>query len=165
MIQLVKDLWWRFLLWRATRKVDRDLDKIFDTSINGGSAEYKEDHNQRQIYEGVRMIKSGIARNGYSSAFMKGRDLLDLAKSEKNDTVELMKGVIVASKQDVKTEDDKVKMIDKRINHYYELQKYNEEKALIREIKKAKKIGDISTHDKLMNEWREKYERNSNYNN
>ena len=59
--------------------------------------------------------------------------------------------------KDIETALDHAKMIDQRINDYTELQAYNKKRQLLKDMKQAKKEGNIVLFNKLEKEWNGTY--------
>lgn len=115
------DLQIRFALWKSERKLAKEFDSSITLS-NATTTEIHEDAVQAAILEGVRRIqkkaKEGIAKDGFEG-FLRKTDLLDLAHNG-NDGGEKIAQVL--KQIHVGPEIQQNDMINKRINHYYELQ-------------------------------------------
>lgn len=115
------------------------------------------------LTEGVTAIKkviNGRARNAveYDTELRKVDDLTVFAEKPNIGPQATYAKVFKESEQTKKTKDietalDHAKMIDKRINHYTDLQAYNKKRQLIKDMKQAKKAGDITLFNKLEKEW------------
>lgn len=128
---------------------------------------YFEDDVQRKYSEGLALVKSKIGmltikreESEYRQVLAELQELITLAREETTDQRilrETLEKIYFRFGSDIKTEQDKEDMIKHRIAHYGELKRYNEERAVIKEIKSARKSGDIQLANKLEDEWRKKY--------
>lgn len=160
MISFLKNLIHRYIVWRETRKIESEIDAVFGHNRFTLNTEIIQDETQRQYTEAVIQIKNKLKQlsNGDLKSYLaKNPEITNLAEKDKDEVIEIMRKITIASGQDIKSEEDKTKMINDRINHYHELQRFNEEKQLLRQIKQAMKAGDKKLHAKLMAEWRQKH--------
>ena len=140
-----------------------------DIDFNANPAYYQDDI-QEKYHEAILQIKRKINSSvkekntkNYEEALKKfiGKsddwkedlqvnDLLDLADKEKIDPTEQLIRDIVVYKDgiDIKSEEQKLKMIDRRIEHYNRLKIQKQIRKLNRELRKAQRSGD----DKLTKE-------------
>jgi hypothetical protein len=121
-----------------------------------------QDSIQHAYLEGLSRVKKKInsrAENGGFEEVLREGDIMALAEDEdakRKEFIASLKQLYV-----YETEKPQEKMIDDRINHYYELQRYNEERALIKEIKRARKLGDDKLATKLQKDWESTYGRSA----
>lgn len=146
-------MWWEF------RKLDRELTPAFSLSPDHTPLELDQ---EQKIANGVANLKEAarkvVATQGYDG--LKKVDLLEIAKVENAKQAkdrELKESIYVYSGADVKDDADKAKMVDKRINMYYDLQNKKEQRKLVSSIRQAGKAGDKVTQDNLIKEYHEKY--------
>lgn len=180
----IKDWWFEIQLEKTIDKNVKEFNKEVDENINMWSnkdpvAEVQQDREiEQKYYNGMALLKSrlrsqlqgGDARSVMSryhgdKDFYLGGDLLSLAKSDNHQREQLSKVLsssLVYSGADVKTSADEAKMIDKRINHYSDLQNKTEERKLLRAIKEAYKNGDTETHASLTKQWETQYGKSRN---
>lgn len=164
-ITKIKD-WWTF------RSLYKEFNKEVDENTNRWSnrdthSEVQEDQDiEQKYYNGISLLKSRllkeIANNDPHQILerYKDNDLLVLAKSNNREREQLATGLtktLIYSGTDVKTDQDKSKMIDKRIQDYNKLQNKTEERELTRKIRAASTVGDMVLYDSLMKEWKTRY--------
>ena len=152
--------YFNFLLWWDRIKFEQDL-KINYSSKNKVVLSAK----QVAYEEGIKTIKQRIgslveikSKDEYEKVLSEVKELISLARYENKDADYLYK-LYVKKDRDIHNNTDKAKMVETRINHYKELQKFNEERELIKQIKKAKKEGDINLSKELEKQWTKKYGR------
>lgn len=150
-------LWW--LLKSFDNEVDSNVNKSFNSNYTG------EEQSQQKLYNGIIALKRGVKNltkgSNFNSTLQYVDDrMIDLARNETALELSNRKATAsfyVASVKDIKTETDKIKMVSKRIDHYYELQNKVLERQLLKDIREAYKANDKETHRKLLNEWKDKY--------
>jgi anion-transporting ArsA/GET3 family ATPase len=131
----------------------------------GGSDSHEEQLETDRLYlEALGKIKKTVqskvkshTKDEYEAVLKEMKDLSTLAAKNPNAATQILKSIYVHKNQDVVDDKDKKHMIDKRINDYYKLQKFNEEKVLLRSIRKAQNQGDLEAVQNLTQQWKEKY--------
>lgn len=101
---------------------------------------------------------------GLDAALRQVDNMFGLANEETEEQKkvrELRESMYVFKGKDLKTEEDKEKMLDKRIQMYYDLQNKREQRKLSSAIRRAKQANDQELYDKLLEEWNGKYRKNS----
>lgn len=123
------------------------------------------------IEDGVNRIKKKVnslvkskTKEEYHKILLQISNLIDLSEEEpdspKTQLIMLLRQIYydkIDKKCDVETEEDKIEMINTRINHYKELHKHKEKRELIRKIREAKKQNNKELELKLTAEFNEKY--------
>lgn len=154
-------LYFDFLLWIDRKKFEKEryYEKAADHRIvyNATKAAYTE--GLKRVKDKVRNnIKAGAV--GDNERFMEETgELLHLAKNEHTSAHAETLKLFIKKDKDIKNPTDMARMVDQRINDYYELQRFNEERALIKAIKKAKKENNLDLANQLEKQWSEKYGR------
>lgn len=166
---MLKKLWENFKIWRETRKVEKAISEaITNNTFPTQTISLVQDHQQQQYQEAMINLKKKLKElsgGNLENYLQNNPNFLALAERERSEVLEIMRRAVVKVNSDIKTQEDTDKMIQQRIGHYKELQRYNEEKALIAKIRAAKKAGDMYTHDILMQEWREQFSKQNKYQN
>lgn len=151
-------LGYHILLWHVTRKENKFVEEFSGSFSNRPMIELSQDTVQQKYQEGLHVLKSKV-RNG-SYQLETEEELLKLAREETPEQKQfrkVMEQVYIYKGQDVKDDISKNKMIDKRIGDYYALQKYNEERELLKQIRQAKKNDDNDLAERLENEWKQRF--------
>jgi len=165
MIQFIRGLYNKIRLFFAlsSTKTEKELDSILRIDYNSFTTSVSEEEaeTQRKYYNGLTLLKRRVrsmAVDGNLGQAMSGLDdLIPLAASEEADDMRAaMKSVVVAKGQDIKTEEDKTRMIDTRINHYTTLHAQKLKRELSAKIRKAK-YENKAEHERLMKEWNKLY--------
>lgn len=148
------------IFWWNRIKLERLLDNEL-SSYSSSNNEIYQDDTQRKYSEGIAIVKGTINSMAgtrdtkhYRQALEQVKDLLSLATKETANQKELREIMTAMSKLPEKS---KKRMIEERIGHYEELRKYNEERALIKKIKQARKDHNKELHEELEQEWRNTY--------
>lgn len=152
-LKRIKD-WWTF------RSLNKDFDKEVDENVklwydSSLTSEVQTDQDvQQKYFNGLSLLKSKARKLNLTEDL----DILPLAHSEnqnKQDISDNLNRMFVYNGADVKTEADKTKMIEKRMQQYYKLQKNKEIRELTRKIRKLKKEGKDLEAQKLEELWRQ----------
>jgi len=153
------------LFWWNQKRLERQLD-IELRPYTSGTYEIYQDDTERKYAEGIALVKNKInsmAAGGktieYDSALRQVEDLIKLGREETSSQRALRK---ILTNLASLPEKPRKQMIQERIGHYIELQKYNEERTLIKQIKQARKEQDNQLADKLLEEWKIKYGKTRN---
>jgi len=169
----IKD-WW---LWRKALK-DFDKEVIQNVNMWGRSdpiSHVQDDEAAKQkLYNGLTLMKRRLKQsmNGFDPTLYLAKyysneaDLLALAKDEdssKKALRETKEAAFVYKGTDLKTENDKLNMVDERISHYNKLQKNIESRALLRQARTAYNNGNLDEQQKLLKEWNSRYGKFRNY--
>ena len=160
--------WWTF------RQLSKEFNKEVDENVNmwhhtDSMAEVQDDEAiQQKYHNGITLMKKRLnsMRNGQdANGFLSknfgedGRfDLLALAKDEdanRKALRQVRESAYVYQGADIKTEEDKTKMIDTRIGHYKALHKDIEIRQVLKEARAAWAAGDIELHKQLLAKWEE----------
>jgi len=173
----LKNLWSKFKLFLALRKTEKEFNKEVDENINlrysKSDVELLQEETQQKYYNGIALMKSRLRdqiKNSDPKSVMnqfKGEDnfyingdLLSLATDEDEQRKKLRQmkeSIYVYDDQDIKTEEDKKKMIDQRIGHYQKLHDAKIKRDLLRKARQAYNAGNLDLHKQLMEEWTNKY--------
>ena len=153
------------LMWWKTARLKKDLDNELRIFSKGSLHEIYQDDTQRKYFEGLSKVKKTInakatTKEEYEKALGSIKELLSLARDEtpsQRALRKILKSSLTRSGKDIKTDKDKRNMIQERIGHYEELRKYNEERAIIKEIKQTRKEGNETLATELEDKWRIKY--------
>jgi hypothetical protein len=154
-------LYFDFLLWK---------DRTYNSTQYLTPGEIQQIIKQcNQISEGVEILKRKInnlvtskSKEEYERVLGEIEDLIPYAARELDPEKEkLMQLLQKAFKKniDIVTATDRAKMIDKRINDMYELQRHIEQRNLLRTIRKLRSENNIKEAEKLEEEWKNKYGR------
>ena len=163
MRKLVKWFFDRYVdlaFWWNRTKLERELDREFQL-YSTARHEIHQDDNERKYAEGMAIVKNKInamassrSKEEYDSVLKEVKDLVSIAREETPGQLAIRKILTNLSRLPEKS---RKKMIQERIGHYEELKKYNEERALIKQIKQARKKEDNELADKLQEEWSNTY--------
>lgn len=145
-------LYFEFLLW-----LDRKHSDVKQLTPGEISTIVKQ---KNLIEDGVNAISKKVST---INTLSRGYDLVPLAAYDKGSnrfkTVESLKSRMDLSNVDIKTDTDKAKMIDKRINDMYELQVHRERRELVKSITIARRAGEVKKLEELKQEYIRKYGR------
>lgn len=159
----IKD-WWTF------RQLSNEFNKEVDENVNmwqhsDAHAEVQDDEAVQQKYHnGITLMKRRLnqMRNGQDGhQFLSANgnlDLLALARDEdanRKALRQVRESAYVYQGADIKSEEDKTKMIDTRIGHYQALHKDIEIRRVLKEARAAWAAGDIELHKQLLAKWEE----------
>lgn len=161
--KLINYIKFKYYLWQQERELNKEFNS---TSLrNNINLQLVQDSVKYSYSEGIAQIKKKINDQaqiaGHVKAIENTKDIIKLAEYEdptRKLLIQQLKDSYVYYKE--KTQD---KMIDKRINHYYDLQKFNEEREIIKAIKKARKEGDEVLAKQLEQEWTTTYRRTTTH--
>lgn len=159
MIKWIKDKYIGLLFWWHKSKLERGLDKELRFYTTGTVYEIFQDDTERKYAEGVATIKGKVKKmasedGDYERVLEEVKELIQLARDETPSQRAIRQALISLARLPEKS---KKKMIQERIQHYEELRKYNEERALIKEIKQARKEGKTDLAEELETKWRQTY--------
>lgn len=116
--------------------------------------------------EGIGNIKNHVnsiikakTPEEYNRVLTEIGDLMEYAKAPGTELDILKKNLynlhIKTGGKDIKSNKDKAKMINKRIEDFNELKSHKKKRQLLRDIRQAKVNGDTDLHEKLQKQWRE----------
>ena len=151
-------LGYKVLLFMTIRKQNRFEEEFASTFSSRATVELAQDSVMQKYQEGLLVLKSKVKKNDFN--LNEEDELLSLAKEETEEQKkfrEVMERIYVNKGQDIKDEVEKRQMIDKRIRDFYTLQKYNEERELIKKIKQAVKSGDKDLAERLEHDWKQRF--------
>jgi hypothetical protein len=143
--------------WWFEKQLDLKEEVVYSTKCDDFTI--SEVEHQSKLAEGLLLLKQNVTKQAdtdLDSFLRNDPNLIRFAEVE-DEVKDLIRKTWNTMPVDIVTDADKARMIDKRIAHYYELQKFNEEKALIKRIRKAKKDSDLDLYNKLFDEWKERY--------
>lgn len=161
-----RDLWTGYQTSKALKEFDEEALDNINRHFNVDNVMVIQDETQRKYHNGLALLKNKIKDqvNGqgisYDQALRQSGDLLSLSIDESDSEASLRRvreSIIVAKGQDIKTDEDKQQMINKRIAHYESLQKKKLERELIKRIRQAHSDGNYAEHQRLMKEWERDY--------
>ncbi len=156
------NIWWLELQFEQEVKSNINFNTTFDP-VNAVEADV-----ERKIDNGIAIMKHAARKAAQSGnqtldqALRQVDDMFGLAREETEEqrkVREIRESIYVFKGQDVKTEEDQKKMLDKRIEMYYDLQNKKLQRQLSSAIRKAKQEGNEELHNKLLEEWNGKYSR------
>lgn len=180
-IQKIKNLALTAKDWLSLYVLESEFKKEVDQNVDTWSNRdtsiplEQEQENQQKYTNGIGLIKRRLKDQmkggktfdetmgqytGDDPNFFQSRDLLGLATDEDQRSRsfrKLRESAVVYSGADVKTEEDKTKMIDKRIGHYTDLQIAKMSREHLRRARDAHQAGDLELHKILMEEWNQVY--------
>jgi hypothetical protein len=156
------DLYFRFLLWRDEQNERNKIKYLTPKEMAQVIRQYS------ILGEGVKEMKSKVNtliqsknKDEYDRVLKEIEDMVTLAEREANDPksqfVHFLKSGMDLSNSDIKSVTDRAKMVDKRINHMYELQSDKVKRQLLRDIRKAEQDGNEELVVKLKTEFKDKY--------
>lgn len=154
--------------WVSNYLLERKFNKEVTENINlyfNNSEIYHlvQEDVEKKYHNGLLLVKRKIKEKvdeGYTYEEvlkMLGDSLIALANQEKDQKIELLKNIYIYESRDIKSEEDKIKMIDKRIADYKQLHKHVEKRKLARDLRAAERAGDTKLVDQLTKEWKQKY--------
>lgn len=163
MVKLLSTLIDNIKLWWLLKSFNNEASSNINRSFSAN--ETVEEQSQQKLYNGVVAMKKAIKKltkgSNFDSTLQYVDDrMIDLAKDETALEISNRKAkeaFFIAKGSDIKSEEDKIKMIDTRIIHYTGLQNKVVERELLKEIRAAYKANDKELHRKLLNEWKDKY--------
>lgn len=157
------ELYLSYIARTNKKRLEQELNKYLN-SIGGSEFEVVQDANQYKLAQAVAKIKRAVnervkTQGDYHKVLSDVSDLALLSNSsyEISKVKAILYRMHVKKGLDIANEKDKEQMIESRINDYYELQRYNEERALLKAIKKAKKDNNKELQQQLTEEWKHKY--------
>lgn len=172
---MLQELWKRLKDYVSYRLLVRELNKEVDENIDlwftPHRVEMRQDQLQQKYQTGLVNLKDEVrkrAKEGSLDSILEkiGDKMLELARRETPDQKAFRKvkeSLYIFQGADVKTEEDKTKMVDARINHYHQLQKDKEGRELLRQARQAYREGKVELHQQLMKEWNEQHARTNRY--
>jgi hypothetical protein len=120
-----------YLLTRSSKQAEKDINNLFISDFDSETADIIQDSQQYKYQESILHLKKLVNERAKTKSYdevLKEIDNLFSLVTTPNTTEAKIKAIIysraVGKTTDVKTEKDKVEMVDKRINDYYELQKH-----------------------------------------
>ena len=171
MLKFLKGLYLDLLVWWDTRKLDKFIEKELLSSVGENNAAYYEDDVARLYAEGIARIKGKInsrvkerSAEEYHEVLKQVKNLISEAREETFQEArrrKMLESAYVRRGSDVKNSRDKKKMIDERIQHYQELQAYNEQRQMLKQIKLLIKEGKDKEAQELTEQWKKLYDKNS----
>lgn len=156
------ELYFRFLLWQDHRRFRKEL-KYLDLSvqqilINRTSELYRE--GIRKIKTKVNNLVATKTPEEYDKVLREIEDLTMLSKDDKVDPgLMALYSAYVKKGSDIKNDTDMARMVEERIQHQKEKWKFQEERQLVRQIRKAKQDNDLELAKQLEDIWKEDYGR------
>jgi hypothetical protein len=163
LFKLFNYLKFKYYLWRQ----ERELNKEFSRTVLTDKTNFQlvQDSIKYSYAEGIAQIKKKINNQaqiaGHVKAVENTQDIVSLAEYEdeqRKSVIDTLKKSYVFTRE--KPQD---KMVADRINQYYELQKFNEERELIKAIKKARKEGNEVLANELERDWTTRYKRTTSH--
>lgn len=161
--KIIKD-WWTYR--HLAKAFDKEVDENTDLWFNRSIPELLHEERLEKYHQGLLYVKEEIKKkaNGDFHSYLTsvGDKVLELARHETPEQEadrKLKESIYIYNGQDVKTSEDTKKMVDKRIEHYYKLQRTTEARAKLRECRKAFKEGNLELHAKLKKEIEDTYGR------
>lgn len=156
-----------YKMWADKKEIEDDFKQALNFAGLGNRNIMMQDE-ERQIAEGVIAMKvaiNSLLKNKSAKSYDKTlRDIDNLLKyaqdvgSKQQKTIlDLRKSIVVFKEKDLKSKEDKQKMINIRLNHYNQLHSKKLARDLIRQERQARKAGNSELADKLLKEWKEKY--------
>ena len=146
------------MFWWNRVKLEKELGKELQYWYNTTGHEIYQDDTQKKYAEGLYTVKNKInslaANEDYDKVLKEVKDLIGLSRKETTSQRTIRKIITNMTKLPEKS---RSAMIKDRIGHYEELRKYNEERALIKEIKQTRKEGDEQLAKELEEKWRNAY--------
>lgn len=158
----IGDLYFRYLIW-----VDAKADKLPRFMSPKEMATIIKEHSL--LADGVNVVKGKVntlvterTSNEYHRVLSKVDDMIDLSKNEANDGRNAMAQVVreIAVKKgnrDIVTPQDKLNMINQRIDDYKELHAHIEKRNLFRAHRKAVQANNPELAAELLKTIQERY--------
>lgn len=160
MISAIKNLYGKVKVFLVMRALDKDLNKEMQSNADANTnTEQVDEETSRKYNNGITAAveKFQDLVNSVGQEAAQGTDVVSLATQESNKTLELQKEILIYKDKDINTEEDKTKMIDKRISIMYDLQNIKEKRNLYRQIRKARITKDVTAYNTLKAEFSKKY--------
>lgn len=154
------ELYLRFLLWIDSIKLKKRKKNYNITNnpvVLRDSLKIKYDESVGLIKKKIKELSESNTKEDLEKTLSNLDDLVKFAEKEQNEMIENLKEVYVYKEKDIKTDTDKAKMLEKRINHYEQLKKGKEKRELNKAIRLATRKGDTGRVEKLTQEWKVKY--------
>jgi hypothetical protein len=180
----IKNWWLEKKLSLELNKNIKHFNKEVDENINMWSNKDRIDliqddqAIQQKYYSGLALVRQRLIeemqnqdpekvleRYKGEADFYMYRDILAMAVDEdkaKKSLREAKESVFVYKEADIKSDKDKINMIDDRISQYYELHDKKQERELMRKARQAYKEGDLELHATLMKQWEKDYGKHRN---
>lgn len=156
------ELYFRYLLWQDHRKFKKDIKNlnlsVQQVLINRQSELYRQ--GIKKIKNKVNNLVASKTPEEYDRVLKELGDLTSLSVSDKLDPgVNALYQAYVKKDSDIKTDTDMARMVEERIQHHKERWKFQEEKQLVRQIRKAKQEQNLELVQQLEQKWKEDYGR------
>ncbi len=154
--------WWLEFQFEQEVKSNINMNTAFD------SVKSVEQDVDQKLANGVYNLKHAARQAAKTnnktldSLLSQVDDMFDLARQETAEETRARKikeSIFIFKGSDIKTDKDKDKMVDKRIEMYYDLQTKRQQRQLLSSIRKAKMAGDKELHAQLLEEYNGKYGR------
>ena len=172
MMKLLKVLKQKFnnlIVGLSVRKLSKELrievDSNIDRYTSADGISVLEQETQHKYANGMGNMKRQLRSRLASGANIgKDEDILELARieSQKDLSLRQLRESYIVGIRDDKFEEQRDKIIDKRIGMYYDLQKKREQRDLGTAIRAAKASNDVELHKQLVTEWKNKYGKRKN---
>ena len=162
----IGDLYFKYLIW-----IDAKADKLPRYLSPKELATIVKEHSM--LYEGVAQVKRKVnslittrTSSEYNRVLSSVDNLVDLAKNEKDDGKAVLAAItheiaVKKGNRDIVTPQDKLNMINQRIEDYKELHAHIEKRNLYRALRKAATAGDKEKVAELQKTIQEKYGKRS----
>lgn len=164
--------YWIYVWW-----LEIQFDQEVNSNINMNTAydpiRIVEEDVEKKVFNGIAVMKHAARKAAESGnitldeALRQVDNMFGLAREETEESRkvrEIKESIYVFKGQDIKTDDDQKKMIDKRIKMYEDLQNKKVQRQLSSAIRKAKQEGNTELHSQLLEEWNNKYGQKTNRN-
>lgn len=149
--------------YKLSKQLDKEINENINIYFNNSYTDFLLEDKEQKYHNGSLLIRQkvkekvdqGLSHEEAWKSF--GDELLTLSTGQDDKRVELLKNIYVYKDTDIKSEADKIKMIDKRIADYKRLHNHKAKRELSRKIREAELNGDVKLADQLFKEWNEKY--------
>lgn len=149
------------LLWLDKKYPKNTFSSTNLTQIIISSQQLKYTRGMELVKNKINSLVSFKNKKEYERVLKGVEDLVVLAEdnAERGKMLESLKLTMDLSSKDIKTDLDKAKMIEKRIEDYRKLQNFKVKKELLKRIRKAKQENDLELVQQLELEWKLTYGR------
>jgi hypothetical protein len=174
LLKKIKDIYVEYLLNRQLNKAlaasgtqDNRLDAFsldFKRAVHSDSSTILEEKEVKYL-NGIKLLKQRVlnSANGDIDSFLRNNsEMLTFSEIDDPEMLEVIRSrlkVIAHNGKDIKTDQDKKDMIDRRINIMYNVQRDKLKRKLAREIREASRSGNKDLEKKLIEEYNVKYSR------
>lgn len=164
----LKALYTEFLLWRLSKEFIREATSNINISLAIDLPTIIHEDKEQKYFNGMSLLKQRLREELTGKSLVEQHSIMEKigdnifnyayeATESKEKLTEILKSTQIFKGKDIKTEEDHKKMLDKRIESMYNVQKKKLERKLLREARQAYNSGNLTLHKTLMDEWKHTY--------